>query len=189
LLLKLTAPPRALRRFHWHFFFLGAAFMLLETRSIVTFALLFGTTWMVNSLVFFAVLLSVLAAIAVNARLKGRIGARPLYGALLASLLLAYLLPREMLLGLEPAALRYAVAGFVTFLPVFVANIVFSHSFRDSGEADVAFASNLIGAMVGGMLEYLSLVTGYHALLPVVALCYLLSAVFRPRMRGRLAPA
>jgi hypothetical protein len=43
-------------RFSPHFFVLGAAFLLLETRSIITFSLLFGTTWLVNSLVFFAVL-------------------------------------------------------------------------------------------------------------------------------------
>ena len=44
-------------------FFLGAAFMLLETRSLVTFALLFGSTWLVNSLVFFAILCSVMLAV------------------------------------------------------------------------------------------------------------------------------
>ena len=39
-------------------FFMGAAFLLLETKSVVQFALLFGTTWFVNSLVFVGVLLS-----------------------------------------------------------------------------------------------------------------------------------
>ena len=37
-------------------FFMGAAFLLLETKSIVQFALLFGTTWLVNSLVFAGIL-------------------------------------------------------------------------------------------------------------------------------------
>src|SRR5205085_6512663 len=49
------APATARRGFNGHMFFLGAAFMLLETRSLVTFALLFGSTWLVNSLVFFAI--------------------------------------------------------------------------------------------------------------------------------------
>ena len=49
-------------------FFLGAAFMLLETRSLVTFALLFGSTWLVNSLVFFAILCSVMLAVFISAR-------------------------------------------------------------------------------------------------------------------------
>ena len=37
-------------------FFMGAAFLLLETKNIATFALLFGTTWLVNALVFAGVL-------------------------------------------------------------------------------------------------------------------------------------
>src|SRR6266702_2037297 len=43
------APRRVLRRFNWHMFFLGVAFMLLEVKSLTTFALLFGSTWLVNS--------------------------------------------------------------------------------------------------------------------------------------------
>ena len=45
------AAGTSLRRFSPHFFLLGIAFLLLETRSLVTFSLLFGTTWLVNSLV------------------------------------------------------------------------------------------------------------------------------------------
>ena len=51
------------RGFSPHFFVLGIAFLLLETRSLVTFSLLFGTTWSVNALVFFAILVSVLGAV------------------------------------------------------------------------------------------------------------------------------
>jgi hypothetical protein len=36
----------------------------------------------------------------------------------------------------------------------------------------VAFGANLLGAMVGGVLEYMSLVVGYRALLVAVALLY-----------------
>src|SRR3984893_14737988 len=43
-------------------FFLGAAFMLLETRAVVQMALLFGSTWLVNSAVFFTVLVLILLA-------------------------------------------------------------------------------------------------------------------------------
>ena len=39
-------------------FWMGAAFLLLETKSVVQFALLFGTTWVVNALVFGGILLS-----------------------------------------------------------------------------------------------------------------------------------
>ena len=43
-------------------FFLGAGFMLLETKSVVHMALLFGSTWMVNSIVFFAILVMILCS-------------------------------------------------------------------------------------------------------------------------------
>jgi hypothetical protein len=66
---------------------------------------------------------------------------------------------------------------------VFFANLVFTHSFRDTRTADMAFASNLLGAMVGGALEYLALITGYQALLLLVAGLYALAWLFSSRLR------
>lgn len=169
------------RLFSPHFFALGAAFLLLETKSLVTFSLLFGTTWLVNALVFFAILTSVLAAIAVTARFPVR-NPRPLYLVLFASLVAAYLLPPSALL-FEPAALRYALASALAFAPIFFANLVFARSFRDTRAADTAFASNLLGAMAGGVLEWAALLTGYQALLLVVAGLYALAYLLRARWR------
>ncbi len=169
------------RRFSPHFFMLGMAFLLLETRSLVTFSLLFGSTWIVNSLVFFAILASVLAAIGINARFRFS-DPRPLYVALFGAIAVSFLLPPTSLL-IEPAWLRYALAATLTFAPVFFANLVFSHSFRDTRTADMAFASNLLGAMLGGAVEYLALLTGYQALLVVVAGLYGLAFVFARRWR------
>jgi spermidine synthase len=180
-LLLLVAPRSALRRFDWHFFALGAAFMLLETRSLVTFALLFGTTWMVNSLVFFAILASVLLAILFNARFKvTRVG--PLYVALFAILALNYIVPLQSLLAIEAPALRYTLASLLTFAPIFLANIVFSRSFRDTESADIAFASNLLGVMIGGMFEYIALASGYRSLLLLVLVFYALAFVLWRRL-------
>ena len=150
----------SVRRFSPHFFVLGIAFLLLETRSLVSFSLLFGSTWLVNALAFFAILASVLLAILVNARLRIR---RPglLYGALFVALAVAFALPPESLL-IDPPWLRYLLAGVVAFAPVFLANLVFTYSFRDTRTADMAFASNLLGAMAGGAMEYLALLTGYQ---------------------------
>src|SRR5439155_3124968 len=96
---------------------------------------------------------------------------RPLYVALFGAIALSFLLPPTSLL-IEPAWLRYALAATLTFAPVVFANLVFSHSFRDTRTADMAFASNLLGAMLGGAVEYLALITGYQALLLVVAALY-----------------
>jgi hypothetical protein len=171
------APRSALRGFNWHMFFLGAAFMLLETRSLVTFSLLFGSTWLVNSLVFFAILCSVMLAIFLSSRFDIRPSV-PLYMALFAALLLAYFIPQSAFLSIDSLPLRYAAASLVAFLPVFIANLVFAGSFKGTGpRADVAFASNLIGIMVGGALEYASLLLGYQNLLLIVIGFYALSLV------------
>ena len=92
------------------------------------------------------------------------------YIALFVAIGVAYLLPPESLL-FDPPWLRYVVAAVLAFAPVFFANLVFCYSFRDTTTADMAFASNLLGAMVGGALEYLALITGYQSLLLVVACC------------------
>ena len=55
------APERRVRP-NWHMFFMGAGFMLLETKGVVHLALLFGSTWLVNSIVFFAILVMILCS-------------------------------------------------------------------------------------------------------------------------------
>jgi hypothetical protein len=87
---------------------------------------------------------------------------------------LAIVLPSASLL-LDPPWLRYVIAAALAFAPILFANLVFSYSFRDTKSADMAFASNLLGAVVGGAVEYVALVTGYSALLFVVGGLYLLA--------------
>jgi len=179
------APKKVLRHFDWHMFFLGVAFMLLEVKSLTTFSLLFGSTWLVNSLVFFAILSSVLLAVLVNSKLKiKRIW--PFYLLLFGILALNILLPPETLLLGNPVA-RYLLASALAFAPVFLANIIFTNSFRDSETADIAFASNLLGIMTGGALEYFSMLIGYHLLLLLVMGFYALALLLRNRQKAREA--
>jgi len=173
------APRKVLRRFDWHMFFLGAAFMLLEVKSLTTFSLLFGSTWLVNSLVFFAILCSVLLAILFNRRFKVKRIA-PVYLLLFAILVLNILLPPEALLLSNPV-IRYILASALAFAPVFLANIIFTNSFRDSETADIAFASNLLGIIVGAGLEYFSMLIGYRLLLIPVIVFYALALLLRGR--------
>ena len=163
-------------------FFMGAAFLLLETKNVVQFALLFGTTWFVNSLVFAGILVAVLAAVEVarRSRLPDR---RLLYGALAVSLIVAYAIPPAVLLDLAPVP-RFVAAVTVAFAPVFLANLIFAQRFRDVGASTVAFAANLLGAMLGGVLEYGALVLGYRDLLLGVALLYGLAFVTGRRHLG-----
>ncbi len=165
-------------------FCMGVAFLLLETKNVVQFALLFGTTWFVNALVFAGVLLSVLLAVAVSRRVTFR---RPglLYLVLAASVAVAYVLPASALLDLALVP-RFLAAATIAFAPIFTANLVFTQRFKDTGDSTTAFGANLLGAMVGGVLEYLALITGYRSLLVVVAALYGFAFLFG---RRHLTPA
>jgi SAM-dependent methyltransferase len=169
-------------------FFMGVAFLLLETKNVVQFALLFGTTWFVNALVFTGILLAVLAAVTVaqHMRLKTL---WPLYGLLLAAVAIAWLVPPESLLGLSLLP-RFLAATALAFIPIFFANLVFAQRFKAVGSSNVAFGANLLGAMIGGVLEYSSLVTGYRALLLVIAGLYTIALLLWLRIRAQAgAPA
>jgi len=149
---------------------MGAAFLLLETKNVVQFALLFGTTWFVNSLVFTGILIAVYLAIEVARRVELGPSWR-LYLALLVALGVAWVVQPELLLRLSVVP-RFLVAIVIAFAPVFLANLVFARRFRDVAASNLAFAANLLGAMVGGVLEYVSLLTGYRALLILIAVLY-----------------
>jgi SAM-dependent methyltransferase len=160
-------------------FAMGVAFLLLETKSVVQFALWFGTTWMVNALVFAGVLVSVLAAIEVARRYTFR---RPgaLYLVLFASLAVAWAVPAQTLLAM-PIGLRWAAATVLTFAPIFIANLIFAQRFAGTASTTTAFGANLLGAMVGGLLEYVSLLTGYRVLIIVVAVVYGAALILTPK--------
>src|SRR5436305_4106079 len=79
--------------------FMGGAFLLLETKNVVQFALLFGTTWFVNALVFTGVLLSVWLAIETARRMKLP-PPQVLYLGLFAALVVAWAVPQSSLLAL-----------------------------------------------------------------------------------------
>jgi hypothetical protein len=168
-------------------FFMGAAFLLLETKNIVQFALLFGTTWFVNALVIAGVLVAVFAAVEVSRHVVIR---RPalLYLLLLAALAVAWAVPPSALLALSPVP-RFVVAVIIAFAPIFLANMVFAQRFRGTADATTAFGANLLGAMIGGILEYLSLITGYRWLLVLVALLYGLAFVTGRRHLGAAGTA
>jgi hypothetical protein len=162
--------------------FMGAAFLLLETKSIVGFALLFGTTWFVNALVFAGVLVAVYLAVE-TARWVRLPPPALLYGALLAALAVAWAIPQASLLGL-PVIPRFLAASALAFAPVFLANLIFAQRFAQVAASGTAFAANLLGAMAGGALEYLALITGYRFLLIMVAVLYGLAFISGRRLKA-----
>jgi len=149
-------------RFDPQMFLLGAAFLLLETRAVTQLSLLFGSTWIVNTSVFAGVLAMVLAA---NA-LVGRLGAYrvKLWYALLAiSLIGLWMLPPGLLVEM-PLLERGIVGGLAFAIPIFFAGIIFSSELVRRQDASAALGSNLCGAVVGGLLENLSMMIGLKAI-------------------------
>ena len=159
--------------------------VLLETKSVTTFALLFGTTWVVNAIVFAGVLLAVLLAVETTRRF--RTPTLPvLYSGIAAALALAYVVPNASLLGL-PVLPRLAAAVALAFTPIFLANLAFAKRFAGTDDAPSAFGINIVGAMFGGCLEYLALIVGFRNLLIVAALLYLAAFALLPRRVARTA--
>ena len=168
--IRVAAGPLSQMRPYADLFFMGVAFLLLETKSVVQFALLFGTTWFVNALVFAGVLVSVYIAIEVAKRVRLPHPTR-LYAALVVALAVAFAVPTSALLTL-PSIPRFIVAVVLAFAPIFLANLVFTQRFADVGSSTTAFGANLLGAMVGGLLEYAALLVGYRPLLILTAAAY-----------------
>jgi SAM-dependent methyltransferase len=163
------------RSLDWHFFFLGAGFFLLEAQIVSKMALLFGTTWLVNSIAISGLLLLIVASNVLIERTQSfPIGVA--YAGIFASMLVSYAIPMQSLF-FTSYWLKALTAVAVLGLPVFFAGIVFIKSFERAGFQGAALGSNLFGALAGGLLESLSMWTGIRSLLIVAALLYLASWV------------
>jgi hypothetical protein len=169
----LALKPRGAGVEELHLGVMGAAgFMLLETKSIVDSSLFFGATWIVSLMVISGVLLLVLLANALAERMGGF--ARWLYAPLFGSVLLVYAVPHDFVLGL-PFAARVTWTALVVPLPIFFAGLVFSSTFKRTANPLAVFGANLVGAMVGGFGEYLSMATGSRSLVAIVIGAYIVS--------------
>ena len=147
--------------------------MLLEAQIVSRMALLFGTTWVVNSIVISGLMVLIVAA---NLLVHWRpgIAVTLAYIGIFVSILAAYLIPPEaFFLGSFWA--KVFASSAVLCLPVFFAGIVFIVSFARAGFRSDALGSNLLGALLGGMLESISMWTGMKSILILVAFFYALS--------------
>jgi SAM-dependent methyltransferase len=165
-------------------FFLGAAFMLLETKAVVQMALLFGSTWLVNSSVFFTVLLLILLANLYVLKVQ-RVDLRRHYLGLAVCLAVGAMVPVDVFLT-GGVLWRYLAPCALALSPMFFAGVIFARSFADAKQPELAFGSNIAGAVVGGLAESLSMLLGFQHLLLVALLLYGLSA-WSPRARVAVA--
>jgi hypothetical protein len=164
-----------------HFFCLGAVFLLLETKNVTTIALVFGSTWYVNSVVFFSVLVMALLSTALMARTE-RVPVSWAYAGLFVAIGLNWLLPLRDFAGAS-LPVRLVLVGGLTSLPVFFSGLIFAHSFKRTDDPAGALGANVLGGVLGGVLEYLSMVMGLRFLFVLIAGFYALSALALTRTR------
>lgn len=160
-------------------FFLGAGFMLVETKAVVEMALLFGGTWRVNTAVFAAILvMSLLGNLFAGAVNPKRL--EPYYLGLFATLGVGLAVSPSAFLGAAPAV-QVVGACLLVFTPIAFAGVIFATSFKRTAQPDRVFGANVAGALVGGLAENSSVVLGFQLLLCVAVGFYLLSALFANR--------
>ena len=156
-------------------FFLGAGFLLVETKAVVHMALLFGSTWMVNSVVFLAVLVMILAANLFVLKFRPS-DLRLYYAGLFVTLGLNITIPLGFFLGMGRVP-QVVASCMLVFAPILFAGVIFAVSFARSTQPDLDFGANTAGAMLGGLAENSSMVLGFQHLLIVAVLFYALSAI------------
>src|ERR1700687_2273363 len=157
------------------FFSMGAGFLLLETQVVSRLALYFGTTWQVNGIVIAAILAALLLANYVIEKQRQPWPRSCTLAGILLGIAVAYLVPFSQIPG--PAAWVGSIAATIFAIPIFFAGLLFASEFRSAESPAAALGANMLGAVVGGLLENLSLIIGMKALLLVAALLYSLAAL------------
>ncbi len=166
-------------------FLLGVGFLLLETSGVTRLSLAFGSTWVVNAIVIAAFLIMSFIA---NVFVQIRIGSYSLgYLGLFLTLVVNIFLPIGKIEAL-PMLPKILCAILIIASPVFFSGIVFSQTLRTHHDTARALGINLMGAVVGGVLENLSMVGGVGLLIWLALLIYGLSALSLVG-RARTVPA
>lgn len=168
---------------HWHFFFLGAAFLLLEVQNISKASVVLGNTWDVNAVIASGVLLMALAANWLASRFPNG-NVTGVYVALIGLCIGLFFVDLGRFAFL-PYPIKVVAVGVLTTCPMLFSGIVFVRSFVRADSKSEALAANLVGALVGALLQSLTFVVGIRALLLVVGALYACSFVSLPDRRLR----
>ncbi len=173
-------------RLDWTMFFMGSAFLLVETKNLSQLSLLFGATWVTNAVVFSSVFAMAIAAnLIVERWLVPRLPF--LFAALWVALLLSYFVPFSELTQLSPIA-RGLIGGGVTALPVLFSSLIFAKMFQQTSAAANALGSNILGGLFGGALEAFSIFFGIKAMALLAIAVYGAAAFSNQRQAAEVLP-
>lgn len=158
-------------------FFLGAGFMLLETKAITELSLVFGSTWIVISIVIVAILTMAYLANMTVLKRKTAFSLPFVYGFLIAAIVLGWGYTFISFTGV-PLIVQQCLLTVLLTIPLFFAGIAFSSALANSPSVAVALSSNLFGAMLGGALEYNSMFLGFRALYGIAIVMYVAAYMY-----------
>ena len=159
-------------------FFLGIGFMLMETKGITELAKIYGSTWVVVSIVITAILsMAYIANVLVIKKIK--ISINSIYFFLIFSLVLSYLFTFVNFYNYSTLMLKFLVPFLLTF-PVLFSGLAFSREILNYGSTSNALSCNILGAIVGGLLEYNSMYFGFKFLY-ILAIIFYMFAYFSTR--------
>lgn len=154
------------------YFFMGAGFMLVETKAITELGLMFGNTWQIIGIVITAVM--VMAYLANLAVLKTGIHKTSMsLACLILSLGIGLAVAKAG--GMPATATGQLLAVVILTIPMFFSGIAFSSLLASSHDISNALAMNLLGAMCGGLLEYNSMYFGFQFLYWIAIVLYALA--------------
>lgn len=165
-----------LRNFSPTCFFLGAGFMLVETKGITEAAKIFGGTWIVISIIILLILTMAFFANLLIAK-KIKIAERTIYFLILVSIIVSYMASN---FGIENYSLNLAriLSPIFLTLPIFFSGLAFSNELKKLNSPSIALSSNILGALFGGLLEYNSMYFGFKFLYLFALVIYFLSFLF-----------
>jgi spermidine synthase len=172
-------------RFDRPMFFFGLAFLLLETKSVTEMNLVWGSTWLTSAVVFSSILIVImLATLLMRWRpLPWTVG----YAGLLVALIVNYVTPVHSILS-SSTLIKLLMSLLFVGTPIFFAAICFALLFRDAEATDLAYGWNVLGAVIGGLIEFFSMLIGLKALTLIALVSYIVAVGFRRTQAGLPAP-
>jgi spermidine synthase len=154
------------------FFFLGAGFMLIETKAITELSLTWGNTWYVIAIVISAILSMAFLANLIVRKVKLHSPLMPLVGLILSLVLGLWIVSSSVFDNSSGG--KILTTGAMT-LPILFSGLLFSTLLSECESVPAAMGMNLLGAMLGGVLEYNATYFGYQALYLIAIVVYVLA--------------